>query len=124
MQHLLQPCSRARRQGIGGDAIALLALVGPLAVAEYLAAVISVMVASGRALEGWAAGRARRDLSALLQRAPRSAHRYRGDSLETVELDVVEPDDRQQPGRPSCLLMMATRSATSAFVAIDLSHCH
>ena len=46
------------RQGrLGVDVIALLALVGALVVGEYLAAaVISVMVASGRALEGWAAG--------------------------------------------------------------------
>ena len=64
--------ARLRQGRLGVDVIALLALVGALAVGEYLAAaVISVMVASGQALEGWAAGRARRDLRALLQRAPR-----------------------------------------------------
>ncbi len=84
-----------RHGRLGVDAIALLALLGALAVGEYLAAaIISVMVASGRALEGWAAGRARRDLSALLQRAPRTAHCYHEDRLKTVELDVVEPGDR------------------------------
>jgi cation transport ATPase len=67
-----------RRGRLGVDVIALLALVGALAVGEYLAAaVISVMVASGQSLEAWAAGRARRDLHALLQRAPRLAHRYK-----------------------------------------------
>jgi cation transport ATPase len=61
---------------IGVDVIALLALAGALAVGELLAAaVISVMLASGRALEEWAAGRARRDLHALLERAPRTARR-------------------------------------------------
>jgi heavy metal translocating P-type ATPase len=75
--------------------IALLAVCGALAVGEYLAAaVISVMLASGRALEGWAAGRARRDLRALLERVPRTARRYRAAGLETVQLGAVAPGDR------------------------------
>jgi heavy metal translocating P-type ATPase len=79
---------------IGVDIIALLALIGAVAVGEYLAgAVISVMLASGRALEGWAAGQARRELQALLQRAPESAHRYEDAGLNVVELDQVAPGD-------------------------------
>ena len=65
-----------------------------MAVGELLAAaVIAVMLASGRALESWADGRARRDLRALLARAPRTARRYEGGSLVTVELDAVMPGD-------------------------------
>jgi heavy metal translocating P-type ATPase len=80
---------------IGVDVLALLALCGALAVREYLAAaVISVMVASGRALEEWAAGRARRDLHALLERAPRTARRYAGPALRAVPLETVVPGDR------------------------------
>ena len=76
------------------DVIALLALAGAIAVDELLAAaVISVMLASGRALEDWAAYRARHDLSALLARAPRTARRYRDGSLETVPLDEVVAGD-------------------------------
>ena len=76
------------------DVIALLALAGAIAVGELLAAaVISVMLASGRALEDWAAYRARRDLSALLARAPRTARRYRDGSLETVPLDEIVAGD-------------------------------
>src|SRR6185437_16461515 len=76
------------------DLIALLALAGAIAVGELLAAaVISVMLASGRALEDWAASRARHDLSALLARAPRTARRYRDGSLETVPLDQVAAGD-------------------------------
>ena len=83
-----------RHRRLGVDVIALLALLGALAVGEYLAAaVISVMVTSGRTLEAWAAGRARRDLQALLARAPRTAHRYRGDTLETVGLAELVPGD-------------------------------
>jgi heavy metal translocating P-type ATPase len=84
-----------RRRRMGVDVIALLAVCGALAVGEYLAAaVISVMLASGRALEGWAAGRARRDLHALLERVPRTARRYRAAGLETVQLETVAPGNR------------------------------
>jgi cation transport ATPase len=52
------------------DVIALLALAGAIAVCELLAAaVISLMLTSGRALEAWAALRARHDLSTLLDPA-------------------------------------------------------
>jgi len=84
-----------RRGRLGVDVIALLALVGAVAVREYLAAaIITVMLATGQALEGWAAGRARRELAALLARAPKTAHLYRGDTLVTVPLDDVVAGDR------------------------------
>ncbi len=76
------------------DVIALLALAGAIAVDELLAAaVISVMLTSGRTLEAWAAYRARHDLSALLERAPRTGRRYRDGSLETVPLDQIAAGD-------------------------------
>ena len=76
------------------DVIALLALAGAIAVDELLAAaVISVMLTSGRTLEAWAAYRARHDLSALLERAPRAGRRYRDGSLETVPLDQIAAGD-------------------------------
>ncbi|HEX6519435.1 MAG TPA: heavy metal translocating P-type ATPase [Streptosporangiaceae bacterium] len=79
-----------RRGRLGVDVIALLALAGAVAVREFLAAaVISVMLASGRALEAWAALRARQDLSALLDRAPRTARRYRDGTVEIVPLEDV-----------------------------------
>ncbi len=82
------------RRRVGVDVIALLALAGALAVKELLAAaVISVMLASGRALEAWAAGRARRDLHALLERAPRTARRYREQAVEVVPLEAIVPGD-------------------------------
>ncbi len=79
---------------LGVDVIALAALVGALGVGERLAAsVIAVMLATGSALESWAAGRARRELRALLERAPRSARRYRGETLETIDLHEVASGD-------------------------------
>ncbi len=83
-----------RRRRAGVDVIALLAIAGAMMVRELLAAaVISVMLASGRALEAWAAGRARRDLQALLEHAPRFARRRDGGALVTVPLAAVGPGD-------------------------------
>jgi heavy metal translocating P-type ATPase len=82
------------RGRLGVDVIALLAVAGAVAVGELLAAaVISVMLTSGRFLEAWAAERARHDLNALLSRAPRTARRYRGGSLETVPLEEIAVGD-------------------------------
>lgn len=79
----------------GIDLLALLAIGGSLLLHEYLAgAVIALMLASGRALEEYAAGRARRELSALLGRTPRVAHRYHADELIEVAVDEVMPEDR------------------------------
>ena len=85
----------ALRHGrLGVDVIALLALAGAIAVDELLAAaVISLMLTSGRTLEAWAARRARHDLSALLDRAPRTARLYRAGQVETVPLEDVAAGD-------------------------------
>ncbi len=91
---LLAMIDTLRHRRLGVDAIAVLAVTGALVVGEFLAAaVIAVMVASGRALETWAEGRARRDLHALLEKAPRVAHRYVDSSLVTVPVDEVEPGE-------------------------------
>jgi heavy metal translocating P-type ATPase len=86
--------SSLRRGDVGVDAIALLAMAGALALGEWLAgAVIALMLAGGNALEAAASGRARRELSALLQRAPRIAHRRRGEVVEEVAVDALVPGD-------------------------------
>ncbi|HSL64602.1 MAG TPA: heavy metal translocating P-type ATPase, partial [Gaiellaceae bacterium] len=65
-----------------------------LALGEYLAgAVVALMLAGGNALESYAAGRARRELRALVERAPRVALRRRGEAVEQVPVDEVRPGD-------------------------------
>jgi len=82
------------RRHAGVDVIATLALGGSLAVGEYLAgAVIALMLTGGRVLEARASARARRELTALLQRAPHIAHRLEGDQVTTPPLDDVRPGD-------------------------------
>ena len=80
---------------IGVDAIALLAILGALALGEYLAgAVIALMLSGGMALEEFASGRARRALVGLVERSPKTATVRRGNGL------VVEPVERLAGGRP------------------------
>ena len=83
----------ARKAGV--DIIAILAIGGALALGELLAAsVISVMLATGEALETYSDGRARRELSALLGRAPQDVQRYAEGGLETAPIATVVPGDR------------------------------
>ncbi|GAB2817818.1 heavy metal translocating P-type ATPase [Lentzea nigeriaca] len=83
---------RAKR--FGADVLAVLALVGTLVVGEYLAgAVVAVMVGTGHALDDYARRRARRDLSALLDRAPQHAQVRQAGGLREVEVDAVVPGD-------------------------------
>ncbi|MBP3035495.1 heavy metal translocating P-type ATPase [Arthrobacter sp. zg-ZUI100] len=75
-----------RRGHWGLDILAVVAMVSTVAVGEYVAALIIVlMLTGGEALEDFAAGRARSELDALLARAPQSAHR--------VPLDTDTPED-------------------------------
>jgi heavy metal translocating P-type ATPase len=83
-----------RRQA-GVDILAWLAIALALALGETLAAaVIALMVASGRALEQYAGSRARREMTALLSRAPRQANLLEDGEWRSVELDAVQPGDR------------------------------
>src|SRR5690242_3765354 len=57
----------------GLDVIAALAMAGCLAAGETLAAcVVALMFAGGQLLEGYAQGRAEREMTALLSRVPRT----------------------------------------------------
>ena len=78
------------REGrFGVDIIAVLALVGALIVGEpFAGAMITVMLVTGRVLEARAQQRARRDLSLLVQRAPRTARRVDDGA---VDLSAVDP---------------------------------
>ena len=83
----------ARKAGV--DVIAVLAIVGALLLGESLAAaVIAVMLATGQWLERFAAGRAHRELSALISRAPRIVHRHEDGAIVDRPIAEVEAGDR------------------------------
>lgn len=91
----------------GVDIIALVAVLASLALQEYAAAgVILLMLTGGEALEEYAKERAQKELSSLLKRAPKIAHRKAdggfvdipvghvvvGDELEIKPGEVVPVD--------------------------------
>ncbi|HYU32370.1 MAG TPA: heavy metal translocating P-type ATPase [Thermoanaerobaculia bacterium] len=92
---VLDVLASLRRGEVGVDVIALLAMSGSLLLGEYLAgAVIALMLSGGGMLELYAAGRARKELSSLMERAPRVVHRYEEGQLTEPALEEVVPGDR------------------------------
>ena len=62
----------------GIDILAVTAIVSTVLVGEFIASMIIVlMLAGGTALEDYAAGRAKKELTSLLERVPQTAHRER-----------------------------------------------
>jgi len=81
-------------RSLGVDTIALVAMVGALALGEELAgAVIGLMFSGGAALESVASRRARRELTSLVERAPKIAQLRVGEHLQEVPVAVVEVGD-------------------------------
>lgn len=82
------------RGHFGLDILAVIAMTATLAVGEYVASLIVVlMLSGGEALEDFAQRRARRDLTALLARAPQVAHVLTaGDAATEVVRDVDVAD--------------------------------
>jgi len=73
------------------DVIAILAISGSLLLGQYLAgAFIVLMLSGGEALEAFALRRARSSLSALAERAPRTAHIWREKELVSIPAEQVE----------------------------------
>jgi heavy metal translocating P-type ATPase len=83
------------RGEFGLDIVAALSMAGALVFGEHLAAVVvALMYAGGQYLENFAEGRARREMTKLLSRVPRTALRHQDGGLEEVSLAVLEAGDR------------------------------
>ena len=85
-----------RNKTMGSDVLAVLSILSTLLTGElFAAAVISVMLASGRVLESWAVGQAERQLKALLERMPRTVNRVGvGGAIETIAVEEIAIGDR------------------------------
>src|SRR6266498_2779781 len=82
------------RGRFAADIVAMLAIITAFLLGQYFAgAVIVLMQSGGEALEAYAMGRASQSLEALLARAPRIAHRARGDMIEDVPVEDVHVGD-------------------------------
>lgn len=78
------------RGHLGLDLLAITAIVATVAVGEYWASlIIVVMLTGGEALEDAAAGRAERELTSLLERSPQRAHRL-GAASVIVDVPIGE----------------------------------
>lgn len=87
---------RTLREGSWGvDILAVTAIVSTVVVGDYWASLLIVlMLTGGEALEDYAEHRARRELRALLDRAPRSAHRETAPGVTVdVPVDAVAVDE-------------------------------
>jgi heavy metal translocating P-type ATPase len=83
------------RKEFGLDLIAALAMGGALVLGEYLTgSIVALMYTGGEALEDFAQRRARRELTALLNRVPRTATRYVDGQLQEVSVEELKPGDR------------------------------
>ncbi len=92
---LLGVLAALRRHEAGVDVLALVSIGGALLLHQELtAAVIALMLSGGSLLESLAERRAGREMTALLARAPRSAHCYRDGALVEVALSEVGAGDR------------------------------
>jgi len=79
---------------VGVDAIALVAMVASIAMAEPLAGtVVAMMYSGGNLLEDYARGKAERELRSLRDRSPRVAHRREANGLVDIAAEEVRPGD-------------------------------
>lgn len=80
-----------RKGNYGVDLLAITAIIATLWVGEYWASLIIIlMLVGGETLEDYAAGRANRELSALLQKTPDIAHVMQEGKVVDMDLDDVE----------------------------------
>jgi heavy metal translocating P-type ATPase len=84
-----------RRGEVGLDIVAALSMTAALVFGEELAAaVVALMYAGGQYLEGFAERHARREMTALLARVPRTTLRHRDGKLDEIGIEMVAVDDR------------------------------
>ncbi|QTH11855.1 heavy metal translocating P-type ATPase [Pseudomonas corrugata] len=90
---LVEILKRLSRGEGGVDLIALLSITAALIFGQALvAALIALMLASGRILEFFTRQRAERELSALIDRAPRFAWVQEEDGLRKIPVEQVQPE--------------------------------
>ena len=78
----------------GVDLIAIVAIIGSIALGQYLAgAVIVLMLSGGEALEDFALRRSSRELTKLLSLAPTFGHVKIGDQIKEVSVDEINVGD-------------------------------
>lgn len=79
----------------GVDLLAITAVIATIAVGEYWAAlIVLLMLTGGDTLEDYAANKANSELQSLLENSPQSAHLLKDDKIVDVKIDQVTVGDR------------------------------
>ncbi|MCI4352997.1 MAG: heavy metal translocating P-type ATPase [Thermoplasmata archaeon] len=92
---VFQTAQRLIRGEFASDVIAMLAILGALALDQAFAGVIIVLMqSSGEAIDSYAFHRASASLRELLKRAPRRARRRRDDAVDEISVEEVAVGDR------------------------------
>ena len=91
---LIDMIKTLREGKYGVDILAITAIISTLAVGDYWASLmILIMLTGGESLEEYASKQASRELQALLDNSPRQAHCLRDDNVVDVPVDQVQIDD-------------------------------
>ncbi|RRK10706.1 cadmium-translocating P-type ATPase [Lactiplantibacillus garii] len=92
---LVEMIKTLRSGKYGVDLLAITAIVATLAVSEYWAGlVVLIMLTGGDSLEDYAAKRANTELKALLDNSPRNAHRLVGEKLTDIAVEDASVGDQ------------------------------
>lgn len=91
---LIEMIKTLRAGKYGVDILAITAIVATLAISEYWASLmILVMLTGGDALEDYAQHKAGSELKSLLDNTPSTAHRFDSDKLTDITIEDVHIDD-------------------------------
>lgn len=92
---LVEMIKTLRSGKYGVDLLAITAIVATLAVSEYWAGlVVLIMLTGGDSLEDYAAKRANTELKALLDNSPRTAHRLIDENLTDIAVEDATVGDQ------------------------------
>jgi heavy metal translocating P-type ATPase len=92
---LFEIITSLREGEFGLDIVAALSMTASLVFGQQLAAIIvALMYAGGQNLEAFAERRARREMTALLEKAPRTAMRHLDGALEEVPIESIHVGDK------------------------------
>lgn len=85
---LMEMVKTLREGKYGVDILAITAIIATLAVGDYWASLmILIMLTGGESLEDYASKQASRELRSLLDKTPQLAHRTNGNQIEDIEVD-------------------------------------
>lgn len=91
---LIEMVKKMIHDDFGVDILAVTAIIATLAVGDYWASmIILLMLIGGDSLEDYAHKKANSELKSLLDNSPEQAHRLNGDQVEDIKADEVQVDD-------------------------------